>query len=318
MDLSDRDLQVAALASAGTPKVSVCMIAYNHGAFVAQAIDSILSQRTGFAFELVIGDDCSADDTAAICEAYAARDARVRMLPRERNLGVMPNFSRTLRACTGRYVAVCEGDDYWTDPDKLSKQAAFLDANLKFAGIAHQSTVIVDGAAVRVFKEDVPPTLRTADLIGGRLFHTASIMFRRSALDLFCNAPLVLSCDRLLNFCVSFLGLIRYSDDNMCAYRLHGAGMSSRASVEQMKLDLNCIDYLQRLHPPFPRFRYMSYVYATIGLTRSARLHQRVRYLGLSFLLSFADFPSNLSFIATRLLKAAKLRLGDRQPRHRA
>jgi hypothetical protein len=168
-----------------------------------------------------------------------------------------------------------------------------------------------------MFKDSVPSTLRSTDLIGGRLFHTASIMFRRPALDLFCNAPLVLSCDRLLNFCVSFLGPIRYSEDSMCAYRLHGAGMSSRASVEQMKLDLNCIDYLQQLHPPFPRLRYMSYVYATIGLTRSARLHQRARYLGLALLLSFADFPSNLSFIAARLLRAAKMQLSRRQPRPR-
>jgi glycosyltransferase involved in cell wall biosynthesis len=312
MDLSERERGVAMTTLAATPKVSVCMIAYNHEAFIAQAIQSILSQTTDFAFELVIGDDCSKDGTAAICETFAARDPRVRLLPRERNLGVMPNFSRTLRACTGQYVAVCEGDDYWTDPAKLRKQVAFLDAHPEFAGAAHQSTVIVDDAAVRVFKEGVAAELCTTDLIGGRLFHTASIMFRRPVLDLFCNAPLVLSCDRLLNFCISFLGPIRYSQECMCAYRLHGAGMSSRATVEQMKLDLNCVDYLQQLHPPFPRLRYMSYVFATIGLTRSARLHQRLYYLGLSFVLSFADFPANLSFIGSRLLKAAKSRLRRR------
>lgn len=287
------------------PKVSVCMITYNHEAFIGQSIESILSQDTDFEFELVIGDDCSIDGTTAICEDFAARDLRVRLLPRERNLGVMPNFTRTLRACGGEYIAVCEGDDYWTDPQKLRKQVQFLDAHSDYAGSAHQSMVMVDDAPSRHFKENVPANLGTTDLIGGRLFHTASVVFRRSVLDLFCNSPLVLSCDRLLNLCISFVGRIDYSEECMCAYRLHGAGLSSNATVKQMKLDLNCIPYLHRVQPSFPKFRYLSYVYATIGLCRAARLHQKIYYLGLSFVFSFADFPANLAFIGSRLVRAA-------------
>ena len=296
--------------SPGAIKVSVCMIAYKHEAYIAQAIESILSQQVDFPIELVIGDDCSPDGTAAICERYAAQDARVRLLPRDRNLGVMPNFSRTLSACTGTYIAVCEGDDYWTDPHKLRKQVQFLDAHPDHAGAAHQSLVVSDHAAPRPFREGVPATLTTTDLLAGRVFHTASILFRRPVLDLFCASPLVLSCDRLLNFCISFAGKIHYDDTTMCVYRLHGAGMSSNASVAQMKLDLNCIAYLQHVHPTFPRYRYLSYVYATIGLCRSATLSQRIYYLGLSFVLSFAGFPGNLGFIGSRLMKVARARLG--------
>ena len=112
-----------------TPKVSVCMISYRHAAFIAQAIESVLAQQCDFEIELVIGDDCSPDGTGAICDEFARRDPRVRLLPRDRNLGVMANFSRTLQACRGEYVAVCEGDDYWIDPLKLAKQVAFLDAH---------------------------------------------------------------------------------------------------------------------------------------------------------------------------------------------
>ncbi len=72
------------------PRVSVCMIAYNHEVYIRQAIESILSQDVDFPIELVIGDDCSPDGTAAICEEFARRDPRVRLLSRERNLGVMP------------------------------------------------------------------------------------------------------------------------------------------------------------------------------------------------------------------------------------
>jgi glycosyltransferase involved in cell wall biosynthesis len=291
------------------PKVSVCMIAYKHEAYIRQAIESVLSQDVNFPIELVIGDDCSPDGTGAICEEFARRDPRVRLLSRERNLGVMPNFTRTLLACTGEYVAVCEGDDYWTDPQKLRKQVQFLDAHPDHAGATHQSIVITDNVAVRTFKDGVPSTLTTADLIGGRLFHTASVMFRQPVLELFSASPLVLSCDRLLNFCISFLGKVHYSQECMCAYRLHGGGMSSNASVEQMKLDLNCIPYLKRVHPAFPKYRYLSYVYATIGLCRAARFDQKLYYLSLFFIFSFANFPGNLVFISSRLARAARAQL---------
>ena len=291
------------------PKVSVCMISYNHGKFVAQAIESILSQKTDFTIELVIGDDCSKDDTRAICEDYACRDPRVRLLPPEPNLGVMPNFVRTLSACTGEYIAVCEGDDYWTDDLKLAKQVAFLDAHADYSGAAHQSDVLVDGRFARKFKPGVPETLTTRDLTYGRLFHTASVIFRRPVADMFSGSPLVLSCDRLTNFCMSFLGKIHYREESMCVYRLHGGGMSSNVTVAQLKLDLNCIDYMKSLQPSFPKYQYLSYVYATIGLSGRASAGQRLFYLALSFVVSFATFPRNLGLYGKHLARAAGRRL---------
>ena len=291
------------------PKISVCMIAFNHAAYVKQAIDSILAQSVDCSFELVIGDDCSTDNTAAICQEFMLRDARVRLLPCEINLGVMRNFTRTLLACEGEYIAVCEGDDYWTDPLKLRKQITFLEGHRDFAGSTHQSQVIVDNKPVRQFRENVPMVLTTTDLIGARLFHTASVVFRRPVLGLFCSAPVVLGCDRLLNFCISFVGKIHYSEESMCVYRLHGAGMSSNATVEQMKLELNGVPYLKHLQPEFPKYQYLSYVYAAIGLCRTARLDQKLYFLTLSFVYSFANFPKNLVVIGLRLFKGARQRL---------
>jgi glycosyltransferase involved in cell wall biosynthesis len=291
------------------PKVSVCMISYNHGKFIGQAIESILSQETDFPIELVIGDDCSSDDTPHVCAEYARRDSRIRLLPRQQNLGVMPNFADVLAACTGEYVAVCEGDDYWTDKLKLAKQVAFLDANPEYAGAAHQSDVLVDERVARKFKADVPATIETGDLTAGRLFHTASVVFRRRVVELFCRAPLVLSCDRLLNFCISFVGKIYYSEQTMCAYRLHGGGMSSNVTVAQLKLDLNCIDYLKAIKPAFPAQQYRSYVYATIGLCKLATPGQKLYFMALSFLLSFATFPHNLILYGSHLGRAIGRRL---------
>jgi glycosyltransferase involved in cell wall biosynthesis len=279
-------------------KVSVCMIAYKHEAFVAQAINSVLSQKGNFELELVIGEDQGPDGTRTICEQYAARDSRVRLLPSDRNHGVMANFRRTLAACDGEFVAVCEGDDYWTDPFKLSKQVATLEAHPDFAGSAHQSLVIsLNNAPNRLFRTGVPQDVGIDDLLGGRLFHTASIVFRRSVLETFLPAPDVLSADRLVNLCIALHGRIHYSDEVMCAYRLHGGGMSSNATVAQMRRDLASVPYLRKVNPDFPRYRYLSYVYATIGMTRNGRVAERFWCLILSFVYSFSYFPKNLTHL---------------------
>ncbi len=119
------------------PFVSVCMITYNHESFISQAIEGVLTQECNFHFELVIGEDCSPDSTRVICEQFTEQHPGIiRLLASDRNLGMMPNFIRTLNDCTGKYIAFCEGDDYWTDPHKLQKQVDFLEANPTY-GLIH-------------------------------------------------------------------------------------------------------------------------------------------------------------------------------------
>ncbi|KQX94904.1 hypothetical protein ASD34_22635 [Variovorax sp. Root473] len=278
------------------------MIAYKHEEFVAQAIESILNQKVDFDLELVIGEDQGPDGTRAICEKYATQDARVRLLSSDRNYGVMANFRRTLEACAGEYIAVCEGDDYWIDPLKLHKQLQLLDQNRDFAGSAHQALVVRRDAPDRPFREGVRSEISVKDLIGGRQFHTASILFRKEVLTVFLPAPDVLSADRLLNLCIAFYGKIHYSDEAMCAYRIHGAGMSSNATVAQMRRDLASVPYLKQVNPAFPRYHYLSYVYATIGMTRNGPLIERLGCLTLSFFYSFSYFPSNIAHMLRGVL----------------
>ena len=110
--------------------LSIVMITYNHEPYIRQAIEGVLMQETFFNIELVIGEDCSTDKTRSICEEYADKfPDKINLLPTEGNLGMMPNFMRTLEARTGKYIALCEGDDYWTDSLKLQKQLDFLEEN---------------------------------------------------------------------------------------------------------------------------------------------------------------------------------------------
>ena len=112
------------------PLVSVCMTAYNHAPYIGRAIEGVLSQRTTFAVELVLSDDCSPDGTGAICRDYAARyPDRIRLLTGDVNVGMRANYRRTIEACRGRYVAMCDGDDWWCDPLKLQRQVEALEAD---------------------------------------------------------------------------------------------------------------------------------------------------------------------------------------------
>lgn len=113
-----------------TPLVSVCMTTYNHERYLTEAIESVLAQQTSFGVELVLGEDCSTDGTAAICRDYAARfPGRVRLVTGECNVGWRANYRRTFDACQGKYVAYCDGDDWWCDPLKLQMQVDLMEAD---------------------------------------------------------------------------------------------------------------------------------------------------------------------------------------------
>ena len=110
------------------PLLSVCMTTYNHERYIAQAIESVLGQRTTFAVEVVVGEDCSMDSTLRICREYESRyPDRVRVIPSESNVGMHENYRRTIEACRGRYIAMLDGDDWFSDMDKLQIQVEELE-----------------------------------------------------------------------------------------------------------------------------------------------------------------------------------------------
>jgi glycosyltransferase involved in cell wall biosynthesis len=111
-----------------TPLVSVCVTTYNHERYIAQAIESVLGQRTTFAVEVVVGEDCSTDNTLAICREYEKNyPDRVRVVASESNIGMHHNYRRTIEACRGKYIAMLDGDDWFSDMDKLQIQVEQLE-----------------------------------------------------------------------------------------------------------------------------------------------------------------------------------------------
>lgn len=110
------------------PKVSVVSTTHNQQAYVRDTLDGFLAQRVDFPMEVIVADDASTDATPRIIQDYADRHPNLfRPILRSRNVGLNANLTGALSAARGEYIALCEGDDYWVDPLKLTKQVALLD-----------------------------------------------------------------------------------------------------------------------------------------------------------------------------------------------
>lgn len=114
--------------------VSIVCVTYNHEPYLRKALDGFLMQKTNFPIEIILADDCSTDGTSAICDEYAAKHPElVRCIHSERNVGGVENERRAIEAAKGKYIATCEGDDYWLDVRKLQKQVDFMEAHPEYS-----------------------------------------------------------------------------------------------------------------------------------------------------------------------------------------
>src|SRR5918993_30043 len=130
-------------------KVSVLLTTYNHEKYIAQAIDSALTQETNFDYEIVIIEDCSTDGTRDIVISYQKRyPEKIRLVLAEKNECDNTAFAAAFQASPARYIALLDGDDYWTSPHKLQRQAEFLDAHSECVLCFHKVAVVYqDGSA---------------------------------------------------------------------------------------------------------------------------------------------------------------------------
>ena len=220
------------------PKVSVCITTYNHEPYIAQALDGVLAQQTNFEFEILIGEDCSSDQTRKIVQEYADRHpGKIRLFLHsgDDKIQIGPvitgrrNFVNNLDEARGEYVALLEGDDYWTDPQKLQLQVDALDANPECSLAFHNAEVLDDLSGARELFGDLSghQIVSAETVLSGWKVPTASILYRCSMLgplpDWFYT---VLSGDYSLQMLLVDRGPFIYLDRVMSVYRQHAGGIS--------------------------------------------------------------------------------------------
>ena len=208
------------------PLLSVVMLAYNHEKMIGQAIESVLQQKTDFPFELIIGEDCSTDNTREIILKYQKQHPQlIRLITSEENVGMTDNTQRVLRMAGGRYVAICEGDDFWCDFNKLQKQIDVMEADPSITLCFHNVRFMYgDGSRTKKqfvwrFRSRYYPV---EDVIckGGKFYKVVSAVIRQ---DVFLDPPDWYLQATVGDWAVSLLaamqGRIYYLNDVMAVYR---------------------------------------------------------------------------------------------------
>jgi len=141
------------------PMVQVQTITYQHAPYIRDCIEGVLMQKTNFPFEYLIGEDCSTDGTREIVFEYAKKyPEKIRVITANQNFGMMGNIRRCRMAARGKYIALCEGDDYWTDPYKLQKHVDFMEQHPEVS-VTYHDAMKVD-AAKNIMEHSMLPEIR--------------------------------------------------------------------------------------------------------------------------------------------------------------
>lgn len=269
------------------PKVSVCVQTYQHEAYISECLESILAQETTFPFEIIVGEDESKDNTRAICEKYAQQfPATIRLFKRSREDTIFMfgrptgrfNVVENMKAAKGDYIAICEGDDYWTDSSKLQQQIEFLELNADAVGCFHNSSCVNGESEIirdTYFEKDEhswydqEATLKTLK----SRYSTAALVFRTSAIKDQLDQWIKIGSDFILDTLITRDGKLFYIDKNMSAYRIHSGGIwQGSTSVYNLQIDLARHLFLYK-HPHYNK-KYNHYLWNKIIVFYEEILHK--------------------------------------------
>lgn len=247
------------------PKLSVLVPTYNHGKFIIQMLEGALMQVTDFDFEIVIGDDASCDDNALIINDFANKfPDKIRAFLHPKNLGPTEpkelggknNVGFLFSQCNSDYIALCEGDDYWTDPLKLQKLVDFLENNIDYALCHHQLDVIYqDNSSIHGFNPENQRNISNLeDLLKDESWFlgTASTIFRnvfkQGMPDWWWKSA---SGDLGIFIEVAKHGKIKYFPESMGCYRKHSGGMTNIHTPQNQFFMKNRMEMFENLNSYF-------------------------------------------------------------------
>lgn len=223
--------------------VSICMTTYNHKKFIRHALESVLMQKCNFDYEILIGDDCSQDSTVVILKEYEkAYPDKIRLIIREKNIGMVANSFDIRSRAKGKYIAMLEGDDYWIDSYKLQKQVEFLESHLECSAVA--SRVGLVNEREHPLGKLNPAIDRFNDYFGKEdaikyntlLFDNASLMYRnffrnsKGRYSWMVHGKKYVGGHMLMVFLLASMGKIYISSEIMACYRVVSRHMAFNAS----------------------------------------------------------------------------------------
>jgi glycosyltransferase involved in cell wall biosynthesis len=224
------------------PVLSVCVPTYQHEEFIAECLESILAQKTNFVFEILIGEDGSSDKTRQICKDYARNNTdKIRLFLRDRETSqlydekgeflIRFNVKWLRLSARGKYIALCEGDDYWTDNYKIQKQIDFMEFHPDYSMCFHNAKVMYEDKREPHNFVDLPEGKYSGlDMYENHIVPTASVVFAVDCIegkDYLFNSNFFFG-DLILFLTLAECGKVWFFEETMCVYRKHKGGMMHR------------------------------------------------------------------------------------------
>ena len=290
--------------------VSVKIITYNHEKYIKQAIEGALMQETDFDFDLIIADDCSTDITNEIVEEMMrnhSRGSKIKYFRHEKNIGVKENGLFALNKCKGKYIALCEGDDYWTDPLKLQKQVDFLRLNIEYSFVFTPSQVLNNSTNTIIGLRNKYNNFKSDDFeledvlkLGGAFYPTNTALFDSEILDknTVSYIKLCAAGDYVLAILAALNGKIGYIDDVTGVYRIQNNSISNMIYPTYEKCTEDAKDKYNS------NINFYHFLFKKIKLEISLKnfLLQKEEYILLSKYLDCGDFKNAFNKISFKKL----------------
>lgn len=248
-------MRIRAGGGGNNPILTVCVRTHNQEKFIADALDSVLMQRTEFEYGIIISDDASSDGTVEILKEYQnAYPDKIRLLLSEKNVGGPENLKRVIEASNAKYVTCLDGDDFYTDEYKIQKQVEFLEAHSEYGACFHNTWYADENGQLKgLFNRPDFHTVHDArEFIRERWFvpiHSA--VLRREYIEFPEWYNTVMNDDYVVHLSVAKHGPYYYMPDVMVAYRRHGNN-TSHAYHDQILTDTQLCTILENMRPLYP------------------------------------------------------------------
>lgn len=278
--------------------VSICLITYNHEKFIIEALEGIYAQVSKFPIEVVIGDDCSNDNTSYLIKDFISNKQLTNFYyhSRKKNLGMIGNWVTTIHECKGKYIALLEGDDYWTDPYKLQKQVDFLEANPDY--VLCSANANVDNYSDEPFRKTYCGFVQDRSFTNEEILTefyapTLSILFRNWLIifpDWFFN---VMSGDTFLYLLLSEHGKFFYQNYVCGIYRHHNSGISYLN--DKLLWHINTIYHLRLFKKGLIKNtkHFSQYIFHNQTLYLEDLLKEKKYFEGIKYFLKLEKVPFN-------------------------
>lgn len=277
------------------PKVSVLMITYKHEKFIEQAVNSVLEQKTDFDYELIIANDNSPDSTHDVISKIIKNHPKASLINyfnNEVNLGPNNNYIKAYNSGTGKYIAICEGDDYWGDEFKLQRQIEFLEHNPEYVLTYHDVKYINENGSLldKIYNSDSQTEITKSDLMKGNQPLFLTTVYRKLPIDIPEEMGGLINGDTFLTSILGNYGKGKWLDIKPAFYRYHPGGVWSLKKKEY------------KFKGKIQLFKALKSYYETQGNIGLRDYYAKQVYLNNKMLLSFYIKKKNFRSIKYALM----------------